>query len=163
MDSAESIKAVSRIVWRNWFGCLIAVTAWFSAWAYYTDSVDALLIFYIVLGVFGCCYAIIGLISAYRYGRNATGPIAGHMRYVIRTFWITILYSLLVIAIVYELLPVVLAYFLPNFPVAASNIFVALMYVSFYVLVIFYTGRMVRAYFALLSERPIANPATWLV
>lgn len=83
--------------------------------------------------------SIVGLIMAYINRGDAAPWVAGHYRWLIRTFWINMLFAL----------------------VGALLLIVYIGWAILLVAIIWYIVRVVRGLSAALKHKPIANPASW--
>jgi uncharacterized membrane protein len=83
---------------------------------------------------------LIGIICAYIFEKDAKGSLSSHFQYLIRSFWIGMLYFLISSALIVVLIGIVLV------PVAA----------------IWWIVRMIIGLKALSRNEPIVNPKTWL-
>lgn len=84
---------------------------------------------------------LIGLIMAYVAKGGAPAWVQSHYRWLIRTFWIGLLWAVL----------------------AGATLFIFVGYVIGLASLIWYIIRVVKGFVALQKKQPVADPATWLV
>lgn len=111
-------------------------------------------ILYLVGIVTGGLTTLIGLVMAYIYQGTASDSLRTHYRFLIRTFWILILYS--ATSIILYLIGLLLAVVLIGYAI----IFLALIFNIF--ILIWLIIRCVKGMRALDMKQPHPNPATWM-